>query len=75
MATVSVSIPDELKTRMFVFDEMNWSAVAKKTFEDKVVQLETLKRLSEKSKLTEKDAKELAELVNKGVSKHFSEMK
>jgi len=73
MATLSVSIPEELKAEMFGFEEMNWSAVAKKAFEDKVMQLKTLKRLSEKSKLTENDAKELANIVNKAATKRFLE--
>ncbi len=75
MTTLSVSIPSDLKTKMFEFDCINWSAVAKKAFESKVEELELFKKISEKSKLNENGAKELSDLVSKGMSKRFLEMK
>ena len=42
MATLSVSVPDELKERIANFDEVNWSAVARKAFEEKIKQIELL---------------------------------
>jgi len=74
MATLSVSIPEDLKAEMFEFEEMNWSAVAKKAFEQKISDMDFFKKISEKSKFTEKDAKELADMVNKAASKRFLEM-
>ena len=71
MSTVSVSVPDELKAKMLELDDVNWSAVAKKAFEQKISDIEFFKKISEKSKLTEKDAKELAHMVNKAASKRF----
>lgn len=74
MSTLSVSIPDELKDRMANFDEINWSAIARKAFEEKVKEIELLQRLAKKSKLTEKDAEEIAATINKGIAARFRGM-
>ncbi len=74
MATISVSVPDDLRTKMLAHEEMNWSAIARKAFEERVSQIEFLKKLAAKSKITEKDAAELAANINKGVAKRFMEM-
>ena len=46
MGTISVSVPDELRERMGHFDEVNWSAIARKAFEAKVDQIEFLNKIS-----------------------------
>ncbi len=74
MATLSISIPDELKQKITENDEINWSAVARKALEIKIEQIEFLRKLAGKSKLTEKDAKEIAEKINKGMADKFRSM-
>lgn len=74
MATLSISIPDELKQKITENDEINWSAVARKALEIKIEQIEFLRKLASKSKLTEKDAKEIAEKINKGMADKFRSM-
>jgi hypothetical protein len=59
---------------MATMEEINWSAVARKEFEEKVEQVEFLKKLARKSRLTEKDAAELAEKINLGVARKFRGM-
>lgn len=71
MATLSVSVSDELKQKIIELDEINWSAVARRAFEEKVMQVEILKRIASKSKLTEKDAREISKKINKGMAKKF----
>jgi len=71
MGSLSVSIPDELRDRMEQIDEINWSAVARKAFEEKIGQVEFLKTISAKSKLTEKDAEELSRKINKSMAEKF----
>ncbi len=71
MGTVSVSIPDDLREKMTKFDEVNWSAVARKAFEEKVKEIEFLKGLAYKSKLTEHDAAALSDKIKKHMSKTF----
>lgn len=74
MGTISVSIPDDLRERMVAMEEVNWSAVARKAFEEKVKEVEFLKKIVQKSKLTEKDANEIASVINAKVAKRFKEI-
>ena len=71
MGTLSVSIPEPLRERMNHLEEINWSAVARKAFEEKVQQIEFLKSIANKSQLTEKDAKEISDKINRSMAKKF----
>ena len=75
MATLSVSVPDDLREKMDQLDEINWSAVARKAFEEKVKQIEFLKRLATKSRLTEEDAEKISKKINERMAKKFRGMK
>lgn len=74
MGTLSVSVPDELRVKMDRLDEVNWSAIARKAFEEKLKEIEILKIVSKKSKLTEKDAKEISRKINEGMAEKFRRM-
>ncbi len=74
MGTLSVSVPDELREKMIKLDEINWSAVARRAFEEKVKEIELLKKIASKSKLTEKDALEIGRKINEGMAKKFRSM-
>lgn len=65
---MTLAVPDELKTKMESFPEMNWSEVARQAFTQKIEDLQFLKRFKSKSKLTEKDALQLGKKVSKAVS-------
>lgn len=71
MPTISVSVDENIKKRMSKLDEVNWSAVARKAFEDKIKEIELMKKIANKSKLTEKDAKEISDKMNREISKKF----
>ena len=71
MGTMSVSIPDDLREKISLFDEVNWSAVARKAFEDKVKEIEFLKKIAGKSKLSENDAAELGKKISESMAKKF----
>ena len=71
MTTVSVSIPEDLRRKMTEMDDVNWSAVARKSFEKKVNEVEIFKKIVSNSQLTEKDAKMIADKINSAVSKRF----
>ncbi len=75
MATLSVSVPDELKEKMSLLDEVNWSAVARRAFEDKIRQIETMKKLAGKSSLTEKDAEKIGKTISRKMAAKFERMK
>ncbi len=74
MATLSVSVSDDMKEKMEHLDEINWSAVARKAFEEKIKQVEFMHSMGNKSKLSKKDAKEISDKINRNVSKRFMEM-
>ena len=74
MATLSVAVPDTLKKKMTQMEEVNWSAVARHAFEQKVTQIEFLQSLAKKSKMTTKDAEEIGTKIHKSMAKKFMEM-
>jgi len=75
MGTISVSVPDDLKARMSRLDEVNWSAVARKAFEEKIKQIEFLEKIVAKSRMTKKDADEISKKINKKISETFMRAK
>jgi predicted transcriptional regulator len=69
MVNVTLSIPDELKDKMDSFAEINWSAVAREAFAEKVRDLELIKRFKAKSTMTEQDAIRLGRELSEKLSK------
>lgn len=74
MATLSVSVPEDMKDKMECMEEINWSAVARKAFEEKIKELEFMRSIANKSKLSVKDVKEISDKINRNVSKRFREL-
>ena len=71
MVTVTLAVPQELKEKMDEFQEVNWSAVARQAFAQKVKQMEILKKFAAESELTEEDAIKLGRKVNKALAKRY----
>ncbi|MFH1053903.1 MAG: hypothetical protein V1740_05805 [Candidatus Woesearchaeota archaeon] len=69
MVNVTLSIPIELKSKMDLFNEINWSAVAREAFGEKINDLEFLRKFKSRSKLTEEDAINLGRELNKNLAK------
>ena len=44
MPNVSVSIPENLQKQMNLVEDVNWSAVARKAFEERINQIHLLKK-------------------------------
>jgi len=62
----------DLKKQMEKFDEVNWSAVARNAFAEKVTAISVLEKLSAKSKLTEAAALSLGRSVSKSLwDRHY----
>ncbi|MBI2151998.1 hypothetical protein HYU21_04690 [Candidatus Woesearchaeota archaeon] len=74
MGTISVSVEEEMKSRMAELEEINWSAIARKAFEDKLKEVEILKRLANLSQLTEKDANDISKKINERMAHKFRSM-
>ena len=73
MTIVSFSIPDEMKKNMDLSREINWSEVARAAIKVKLIQLKLLRTLNTKSDMTESDALEIGEKINKSLHKRFIE--
>ena len=71
MVSVTLSIPNEIKQKMDKFSWINWSGLAREAFIKKMGELELLEKITMKSKLSEKEAKKLADKINKKVSEKF----
>lgn len=63
------AVPDELKKEMDKMKIINWSAVAREAFEEKIQKLRLLEFLTKDSKLTEKDGEELGAKIKRGIAK------
>ncbi|MFH1181467.1 MAG: hypothetical protein V1702_00755 [Candidatus Woesearchaeota archaeon] len=75
MVNVTMSIPAELKQRMDCFAEINWSAVAREAFDEKIRDMELIKRFKEKSTMTEADALRLGKEVSKALSNRLRKIR
>jgi len=73
MPTVTVTVDEELKEKMDRHPEINWSAVARQTFEKKVNDLELLDRIASESTLTEEDVDEIADEIDRAIAERLNE--
>lgn len=76
MATITLSVPDNLKKRMEHVEWINWSSVARKAFAEKlcdVEELELRKKIAEISEIPQDDKREVREAVVREVLKSTEE--
>ena len=77
MATITLSLPDDLKKKMDELEIINWSSVSRHAFVEQLEdfrQLEKLKRVKEiisKSKFTENDSEEFSKKVKESMRKNL----
>ena len=71
MVSITLSVPEELKKEMDIFQEINWSQVAREAIKNKIALLKKFKEFTKDSILTEKEAITLGKKVNKNLSKHY----
>lgn len=65
MVSVTLSVPSELKHKMDDFEEINWSAVAREAFAQKISDLEFIKKFKAQSTVSEEEAVRLGRELNK----------
>jgi len=68
MGTITLSVPDELKSQMDQTDWINWSSVARRAFAQTLTdlaELETMRKVREISEIDEKDNRQIKESVVK----------
>ena len=75
MVNVTLSLPAELKQKMDSFEEINWSAVAREAFDEKIKDMELIRKFKAKSTLTEDDALRLGKEVGKALSDRLRAMR
>ncbi|MFH0714901.1 MAG: hypothetical protein V1847_04210 [Candidatus Diapherotrites archaeon] len=73
MVTMTLSVSEELKQEMDKFSIINWSAVAREAFVEKIQALKMLESITKDSRLTEKDAEELGKKIKRGIAKWHNE--
>ncbi len=71
MVSITLSVPEELKKEMDLFQEINWSAVARTAIKNRIDMLKKFKEFTRDSTLTEEDALRIGKEVNKGLAKHY----
>ncbi len=71
MVSITLSVPEELKTEMDKHPDMNWSAIAREAIRNRLILLRKFKEFTAKSKLTENDAIELGRKINKSMYQRY----
>ena len=71
MVSITLSVPEELKKEMDLFQEINWSAVARTAIKNRIDMLKKFKEFTRDSTLTEEDALRIGKEVNKGLAKRY----
>ena len=71
MVTMTLAVPNELRNKMETFPEINWSEVARQAFNQKVSDLEFLRKFKSKSTFSEEDALKLGREINAKLSERL----
>lgn len=69
MASLTLSVPTELREKMASFKYINWSEVARAAIISKLQVLERMDKLLSKSKLTQEDTIKYGRAINKRIWK------
>ncbi len=67
MATLTLTVPEDLKQDIEELELNDWSVTAREALRQRVAQLRILNAIAAKSKLMEKDAIELGRKVKEGI--------
>ena len=67
MVSITLSVPVELKNKMDLFPEFNWSEIARQAITKKIAFLEEMNKIFSKSELTEEDAIKFGKELNKKI--------
>ena len=77
MATMTIRIPDSVKETMDSYDEINWSAVARKSLIDKIQEEKVKQALYESAEDIQKNRiiphTELVRTMNEKIQSHVDE--
>ncbi len=70
MTKIDIEIPENLEfiRRM---PNVNWTVLVSKMLREKLSEIEEIKKIAAKSKLTEKDVEELSNEINENAARHY----
>ena len=71
MASLTLSVPEDMLRRMRNHSEVKWSEVVRAILNQQLDEWEKAEKITAKSKLTEKDVAELSAAVDRDMAKHF----
>jgi len=69
MENITLTIPEELKKELRKHEEVNWSAVIRKALQEHLRRVRIAEVIASKSKLTKKDADEIAGKIDASLAK------
>lgn len=69
MVNITLAIPEDLRVEIKQHREVNWSEIARKAMTEHLRKLHIANAIAQKSKLTEKDIKDIDKLVKIGIAK------
>jgi len=69
MVSITLSVPEELKSEMDSHPEMNWSEIARQAIRNKIALLKKMDALVANSEFTDRDALDLGRKVNRSLNK------
>jgi hypothetical protein len=72
MANVTLAVPEELHRVMKRHPEIKWSEVARQAIREYAERLERLDRITAKSRLSEKAAVEVGEVVKRALARRYN---
>lgn len=72
MPNLTLTIPEDIKQRMAMFPEINWSEVARQAIVEKTRIMERMQALLSKSKLTEQEAVALGRQAKRSAAKRHA---
>ncbi len=75
MSSLTLSIPEELKEKMELHKEINWSEIARQAIIQRLELLSKMDKLLKNSGLTEKGAISLGRKVNKRIKERINAKK
>jgi predicted CopG family antitoxin len=71
MVNMTLSIPEELHSKMRKMSEIRWSEVARRAIEQRINDLEVMNKIASKSKLTKKDVDEISKKIKRRMADKF----
>jgi Arc/MetJ-type ribon-helix-helix transcriptional regulator len=75
MVNITLAISEELKEELQKHDEVNWSAVIRKALHEHLKRIEMIEAIAQKSKLTQRDANELAKKIKREMARRHGLVK